>query len=100
MTNEEIVRAELTTERLARLLIKRKENCLWNFDADDDPHIECRYDFWITSDGGAFTVLEEAVAHEIKWLQKEVEGKNGYLFESESESLWSLPVSPIANDRR
>lgn len=56
MTNEERIKNEIiTTEALARYLIKYNDDC----------------GMFYTSDGNAFAWREDAIKHEIEWLRSE-----------------------------
>ncbi len=71
-TNEYAIRNLWSIEQLASELIRYREEKCWDYDYDDEPYVCGRYDIFITSDDEEFSDFEEAVEHEIWWLNQEV----------------------------
>ena len=72
MTNEEYIRANLTTELLAEVLIRHRNDEEIDYDWDEEPYVSGLTDVYATSDGMEFDCIESAIEHEIWWLGQEV----------------------------
>lgn len=74
MTNFERIKA-MSLEALAEYNVSTaiKAYTDWGFDGEDEYQYTDYIDGYKTSDGEFFYDLEDAIEHEIEWLQKEVE---------------------------
>lgn len=72
MTNEQIIRNQWTTEELAKVLVKCVIYEDFDYDWDENLISNGINDYYETSDGERFDFYEEAVEHEVWWLNQEV----------------------------
>lgn len=70
MTNEAMIRS-LPTRQLAEMLIRYEERTSIDYDWDENLTVGWPEDHYITSDGEDFSFYEEALEHELWWLQQE-----------------------------
>lgn len=69
-TNREWIN-QLSDERIAEMLISYTEEPDWDYDYDDNLY-QCGYtDVFVTSDGERYTSFDEAIEHEVRWLNQE-----------------------------
>ena len=72
MTNEEYIRANITTEELAEVLLFHRNEEEYDYDWDEEPYVSGLCDVYVTSDGEEFSLVEDAIEHEVWWLRQEV----------------------------
>lgn len=69
MTNREYINS-LSNEELAVLTISLSEEPDYDYDYDDELYQCGTYQLYTTSDGTEFTDIEEAIEHEVWWLNQ------------------------------
>lgn len=72
MKNEQIVRSQWTTEELAEALVRYVRYEDFDYDWEENLVYNRICDLYETSDGEQFDFYDEAVEHEMWWLNQEV----------------------------
>lgn len=71
MTNEYVIRKFFTTEELASVLVQVKIREAFDYDYDENLISIGYEEYFETSDGEEFSDYENAIEHEMRWLNKE-----------------------------
>lgn len=72
--NEYAIRRLWTRRQLAEALVQWHQEETTDYDWDENPIPGYLEDYYTTSDSREFSDYEEAVEHEIWWLEQEVSG--------------------------
>lgn len=72
MTNEEFIRANITTEELAQVLLFHRNDEEIDYDWDEEPYVSGLKDVYVTSDREEFDDINDAIEHEVWWLGQQV----------------------------
>lgn len=70
MKNIDVIR-QMPLEKLAKALVRLDHEEEWDYDWEEEPFYWGLQEIYVTSDGERFMYEEDAVEHEIWWLQAE-----------------------------